>query len=70
MTGVLTEGNLSRVPIIDLSLDMRLRDLWTYEKWYEIQYTSPEFIEEVMFGLCGVKCVRDKGARQVANPGR
>ena len=70
LAGVLTEEILSRVKIIDLSADFRIKDVKTYEKWYKIEHKSPQFIEEAVYGLCEIN--RDKiteKTRLVANPG-
>ena len=70
LAGVLTEEILSRVKIIDLSADFRIKDVKTYEKWYKIEHKSPQFIEEAVYGLCEIN--RDKvtkDTRLIANPG-
>lgn len=61
---------LSKVKIIDLSADFRLKDVNTYEKWYKIEHKAPQYIEEAVYGLCELN--RDKitkDTRIVANPG-
>ena len=70
LAGVLNEEILSKVKIVDLSADFRIKDVATYEKWYKIEHKSPQFIEEAVYGLCEIN--RDKvttGTRLVANPG-
>lgn len=69
LAGVLTEEILSKVKIIDLSADFRIKDVKTYEKWYKIEHKSPQFIEEAVYGLCEINRDKVKGARLVANPG-
>jgi len=69
LAGVLTEEILSRVKIIDLSADFRIKDVKTYEKWYKIEHRSPQFIEEAVYGLCEINRDKVKGARLIANPG-
>lgn len=69
VAGVLTEEILSRVKIIDLSADFRIKDVRTYEKWYKIEHRSPQFIEEAVYGLCELNRDKVKGARLIANPG-
>ena len=66
---LVNEKVLSRVKVIDLSADFRIKDLATYEKWYGISHGSPEFIEEAVYGLCEFNRDKIKGARLVANPG-
>ena len=69
LAGVLTEEILSRVKIIDLSADFRIKDVKTYEKWYKIEHKSPQFIEEAVDELCEINRDKVKGARLIANPG-
>lgn len=69
LAGVLTEEILSKVKIIDLSADFRIKDVKTYEKWYKIEHKSPQFIEEAVYGLCEINRDKVKGARLIANPG-
>ena len=69
LAGVLTEEILSKVKIIDLSADFRIKDVRTYEKWYKIEHRSPQFIEEAVYGLCEINRDKIKGARLIANPG-
>ena len=63
------EEILSKVKIVDLSADFRMKDVATYEKWYGIEHKSPEFIKEAVYGLCEVNREDVKKARLVANPG-
>lgn len=70
LAGLLTEEILSRVKIVDLSADYRIRDVAVYEKWYGIEHKSPQFIPEAVYGLCEIN--RDQITQQtrlVANPG-
>ena len=70
LAGVLTEDILSKVKIVDLSADFRIKDVATYEKWYKIEHKSPQFIDEAVYGLCEIN--RDKVTKEtrlVANPG-
>ena len=69
LAGVLTEEILSKVKIIDLSADFRIKDVKTYEKWYKIEHRSLQFIEEAVYGLCELNRDKIKGARLIANPG-
>ena len=50
LAGVLTEEMLSKVKVIDLSADYRIKDVAVYEKWYGIEHKSPQFIEEAVYG--------------------
>ena len=49
---LVNEEILSKVKIIDLSADFRIKDVATYEKWYKIEHKSPQFIDEAVYGLC------------------
>lgn len=69
LASILTEDILSKVKIVDLSADYRIKDVATYEKWYKIEHKSPQFIEEAVYGLCEVNREDVKKARLVANPG-
>ena len=69
LASILNEGILSKVKIVDLSADYRIKDVATYEAWYKIEHKSPQFIEEAVYGLCEVNREDVKNARLVANPG-
>lgn len=69
LAGLLTEEILRKTKIIDLSADFRIKDVSVYEKWYNIEHKSPQFIEEAVYGLCEVNREQVKKARLVANPG-
>ncbi len=60
---------LSKVKIIDLSADFRIKEKAVYEKWYGIEHKSPQFLEEAVYGLCEINREKIKNARLVANPG-
>lgn len=60
---------LSKVKIIDLSADFRIKDVSVYEQWYGIEHKSPQYIEEAVYGLCEINREQIKGKRLVANPG-
>ena len=69
LAGVLTEDILKTTKVVDLSADYRIKDVKTYEKWYQIEHKSPQFIEEAVYGLCEINREKVKQARLVANPG-
>lgn len=66
---LVNEEILSKVKIIDLSADFRIKDVETYEKWYKIKHPAPEFIKEAVYGLPEINREAIKKARLVANPG-
>ena len=70
LAGVLTEDILSKVKIVDLSADFRIKDVATYEKWYKIEHKSPQFIKEAVYGLCEInRGLVNESTRLIANPG-
>ena len=68
-SALVTEDVLSRVRVIDLSADFRIKDVSIYEKWYGIEHKSPQFIKEAVYGLSEINRDAIKAARLVANPG-
>ncbi|MGF0018661.1 N-acetyl-gamma-glutamyl-phosphate reductase [Sporofaciens sp. SGI.106] len=66
---LVNEDILSKTKIVDLSADFRIKDVNVYEKWYNIEHKSPQFIEEAVYGLCEINREDVKKARLVANPG-
>ena len=60
---------LSKVKVIDLSADFRIKDVKTYEEWYKIEHKTPQYIDEAVYGLCESNREKVKQARIVANPG-
>ena len=60
---------LSKVKVIDLSADFRIKDVKTYEEWYKIEHKSQQYIDEAVYGLCEINREKVKQARIVANPG-
>lgn len=70
LAGLLTEEILSKVKIVDLSADYRIKDVKVYEKWYGIEHKSPQFIPEAVYGLCEINRSQiTEKTRLVANPG-
>ncbi|BCA79834.1 N-acetyl-gamma-glutamyl-phosphate reductase [Desulfuromonas sp. AOP6] len=54
--------------VVDLSADFRLRDMSTYEAWYQA-HSCPELLAEAVYGLPELYRERIRGARLIANPG-
>ena len=63
------EDVLSKVKVIDLSADFRIKDVSVYEKWYKLTHASPQFIGEAVYGLPEINREKVKKARLIANPG-
>jgi N-acetyl-gamma-glutamyl-phosphate reductase len=57
------------VKVIDLAADFRLKDRATFEKWYKIEHSAPQLLEEAVYGLPELNRDAIKGARLIANPG-
>lgn len=68
-SSLINEKILSKSKIIDLSADFRIKDVNTYEKWYGINHSSPELINEAVYGLCEINRKGIQNTRIVANPG-
>lgn len=66
---LVNEDILSKVKIIDLSADFRIKDVSVYEEWYGIKHVSAQYIDEAVYGLCEVNREKIKNARLIANPG-
>ncbi len=67
---LVNEEILSKVKIVDLSADFRLKDVNIYEQWYKLEHKAPQYIDEAVYGLCEIN--RDKvtkDTRIIANPG-
>jgi N-acetyl-gamma-glutamyl-phosphate reductase len=56
------------VKVVDLSADFRLRDVATYEAWYD-EHPEPELIGEAVYGLPELYREQLRGADLVAGPG-
>lgn len=55
--------------VIDLSADFRIKDIATYEKWYEVKHEASEYIDKAVYGLPEFYRDKIKKADLVANPG-
>ena len=49
---LVSEEVLKKIKVIDLSADFRFKDVAVYEKWYGIEHSSPQFLQEAVYGLC------------------
>ena len=59
----------TRTKIIDLSADYRFDDPDEYEKWYGQKHTSPDFLDDFVYGLTEINRQAISKAQFVANPG-
>jgi N-acetyl-gamma-glutamyl-phosphate reductase len=55
--------------VIDLSGDYRYDSAEVYERWYGEKHSSPELLEESVYGLCELYRDKVKQARLIGNPG-
>ncbi|MBW8001272.1 MAG: N-acetyl-gamma-glutamyl-phosphate reductase [Planctomycetes bacterium] len=55
--------------VIDFSADYRIKDVGTYEKFYQVKHTDTENLAKAAFGLPELFRSKIKGADLVANPG-
>ncbi|HEY9033097.1 MAG TPA: N-acetyl-gamma-glutamyl-phosphate reductase [Pseudomonadales bacterium] len=59
----------SKVRVIDLSADFRVKDVALWERWYGCQHVCPELVEEAVYGLAEINREAMRSARLVAAPG-
>jgi N-acetyl-gamma-glutamyl-phosphate reductase len=57
------------VKLIDLAADFRLQDLTQWQKWYGMEHTARDLLEEAVYGLPEMHRDRIRAARIVGNPG-
>ncbi len=57
------------VKVIDLSGDYRYDSVKVYEEWYGEPHSSPELLEESVYGLCELHRDKIKNTRLIGNPG-
>ncbi|SDB97648.1 MULTISPECIES: N-acetyl-gamma-glutamyl-phosphate reductase [unclassified Candidatus Frackibacter] len=57
------------VKVIDLSGDYRYQRQKLYEEWYQQEHTSPQLLEEAIYGLPEINREQIKESSLVANPG-
>lgn len=59
----------SGTKLIDLAADFRIKDIATWEQWYNMQHACPELVEQAVYGLPELNREQIKQANIVANPG-
>lgn len=55
--------------VIDLGADFRIKDIAIWESWYGMKHTSPQYVDEAVYGLPEVNREAIKKARLIACPG-
>lgn len=66
---ILNENLLSKMKIIDLSADFRLKNPQDYEKWYHFSHSNLQLLDSAVYGLCELYEEKIKKANFIANPG-
>ncbi len=59
----------SKVKIVDLGADFRLKDLATYKQWYKADHACPDLLSESVYGQPELHREEIKSARVIGNPG-
>ncbi len=57
------------VKVIDLAADFRIKDVKVWERWYGMEHSCPDYVEQAVYGLPEVNREAIKQARLIANPG-
>jgi N-acetyl-gamma-glutamyl-phosphate reductase len=57
------------VKVIDLAADFRINDLQEWSKWYGMEHSCPQMMEQVAYGLPELYRERIRQAQVIANPG-
>lgn len=57
------------VRVIDLGADFRIRDLELWSKWYGMEHTAADIMEQVVYGLPEINREMIKDAKLIACPG-
>lgn len=59
----------SKVRVIDLAADFRLKSAQQWQQWYGLPHACPELLKEAVYGLPELNRAAIKSARLIANPG-
>lgn len=57
------------IKVIDLSADYRIQDIPTWEKWYGMRHSSPEWVKQAVYGLPEMNRENIAQTLLTANPG-
>lgn len=66
---LVTSQILGKTKVIDLGADFRLKDVATYEKWYQTEHANHDLIPQSIYGLTEWNKQDIATAQLVANPG-
>jgi N-acetyl-gamma-glutamyl-phosphate reductase len=67
--GIVPELRRRDVQVVDLGADYRLRNPEDYSTWYQKEHSSPQLLEESVYGLVERHRPQLEGARLIAVPG-
>jgi N-acetyl-gamma-glutamyl-phosphate reductase len=67
--GIVPELRRRDVQVVDLGADYRLKNPEDYSTWYQKDHSSPQLLEESVYGLVERHRPQLKGARLIAVPG-
>ena len=67
--GTVKEAWDAGVCAVDLSADYRLRDVDTYQQWYQVEHVAPGLLKQAVYGLVEVYREQLSSARLIASPG-
>lgn len=59
----------AQTKVIDLAADFRLQNLEQFEKWYGLQHSCPDILQNSVYGLTELNRERIKQASVIGNPG-
>ncbi|MFC2042359.1 N-acetyl-gamma-glutamyl-phosphate reductase [Chloroflexota bacterium] len=57
------------IKVVDISADFRLKDAAAYPQWYGFTHSSPQLLEQAVYGLPELHRSQIASAQLVANPG-
>ncbi len=55
--------------VVDFSADFRLKSAEVYKKWYSLEHSRPDLLQQAVYGLPELYASKIKQASLVANPG-
>lgn len=68
-SNIITQEILSKVKVIDLGADFRIKDVGIYEDWYSTKHGNSKLLESAIYGLCELNRKEIINYSLIANPG-
>jgi N-acetyl-gamma-glutamyl-phosphate reductase len=68
-SGMISSKILKKFKVIDLGADFRLKEINTYENWYQVKHESPQLLPLSVYGLCEINRESIAKSNLIANPG-